>query len=471
MRTNSTALPCRLPPAHLTNLDRILPMLPLITHPQLSAPIAYRHHSTISAAQYLADVQHCAQHLPQGKYVLLACQDRYAFAVGFGAALVRGQSCLLPSTHTEELIANLARSHGALYCLTDEPTCPIALPQVQLNDWLLKAPVDSATAVPMIAADHVAAYVFTSGSTGLPVPYRKTWGKLVVNVQSEGARLGIVAGSGYTIVGTVPPQHMYGIESTVLIALQNACAFDTGKPFYPADIERAMAHTPRPRALVTTPFHLRAFITEVYAPSPIDLLVCATAPLSTPLALQAEQKTRAQLLEIYGSTETGQLATRRTTATADWTTFDGISIHQADGTSVASGLQVEGHMPVNDVLELKTEHVFILHGRTADMVNIAGKSTTLDYLNHQLLSIPGVLDGAFIVQSEATEGVGNTARLAAVAVAPEHTTDTLLAELRRRIASAFLPRPLRLLDSLPRNGTSKLPREVLLALVKTATTD
>ncbi len=128
-------------------------------------------------------------------------------------------------------------------------------------------------------------------------------------------------------------------------------------------------------------------------------------------------------------------------------------------------------MPINDVLELKTERVFILLGRTADMVNIAGKSTTLDYLNHQLLSIPGVLDGAFVVQSEATEGVGNTARLAAVAVAPGYTADTLLVELRRRIATAFLPRPLRLLDSLPRNGTSKLPREVLLALVKPAVTN
>ncbi len=302
--------------------------------------MAYRDHRAISAAQYLADVQHCAQQLPQGRYVLLACQDRYAFAVGFGAALVRGQSCLLPSTHTEELIAKLAQSHETLYCLTDEAACSIALPQVHLNDWLLKGSLNTTAVVPMIAPDHVAAYVFTSGSTGLPVPYRKTWGKLVINVQSEGTRLGIVAGSGYTIVGTVPPQHMYGFESTVLIALQNACAFDAGKPFYPADIERAMAHTPRPRALVTTPFHLRAFITEVQAPSAVDLLVCATAPLATPLALQAEQKTQAQLLEIYGSTETGQLATRRTTATADWTTFDGISNHQANGISIASGLQV-----------------------------------------------------------------------------------------------------------------------------------
>jgi acyl-coenzyme A synthetase/AMP-(fatty) acid ligase len=444
-------------------------MLPLVTHTQLSDPIAYRGGLAISVAQYLADVSYCATRLPEAKYVLLACQDRYAFAVGLGAAWVREQSCLLPSTHTEELIRNLASTHQALYCLTDEPTCAIQLPQTHINDWLLQTSSQPTPPVPMIDPEHVAAYVFTSGSTGLPVAHRKTWGRLVVNVQSEGQRLGVVPGSHYTMVGTVPPQHMYGFESTVLIAMQNAAAFDSGKPFYPADIERTMARTPRPRALVTTPFHLRAFITEVSGPSPIDLLVCATAPLTTALALEAEQKTQARLLEIYGSTETGQLATRDTSQTSNWTTFDGIQIAQQDGCSFASGAQIEGSVQVNDVLELINEKVFILHGRTVDMVNVAGKSTTLGHLNHQLLSIPGVEDGAFFVPNEATEGVGNTTRLAAVVVAPSLSLDTLQQELRRKIAPAFLPRPLKLVPSLPRNSTGKLPREALLAFIRAPT--
>jgi acyl-coenzyme A synthetase/AMP-(fatty) acid ligase len=448
-------------------------MLPLIAYADLNRPLAYRHGAVITAAQYLADVYYCAERLPESNYVLLACQDRYAFAVGFGAAMVRGQSCLMPSTHTEELIANLASTYEALYCMTDDPACTFGLPQTQVANWLLSERRESGNPprVPLIAADHIAAYVYTSGSTGLPVAHPKHWDKLVVNVQSEGARLGIVPGSGYTIVGTVPPQHMYGFESTVLVALQNGAAFEAGKPFYPADIERAIAGVPRPRALVTTPFHLRAWLTEVAAPSALDLLVSATAPLATALAEEAERKTTARLLEIYGSTETGQLATRRTTETAEWITFDGIVIHQTASRSIASGTQVEGSVPINDVLELKSERVFILHGRTADMVNVAGKSTTLNYLNHQLLSIEGVDDGAFFVQGAATEGTGNTTRLAAVVVAPTHTVESLQAQLRRKIAPAFLPRPLKLVTSLPRNGTSKLPREALLALIKVSSDD
>ena len=451
-------------------------MLPLIAYADLERPLAYRHGAVITAAQYLADVYFCAERLPESNYVLLACQDRYAFAVGFGAAMMRGQSCLLPSTHTVELIANLASTYEALYCMTDDLACIFDLPQTQIGDWLLSARPESANAppiqtIPMIAADHVAAYVYTSGSTGQPVAHPKHWDKLVANVQSEGTRLGVVPGSDYTIVGTVPPQHMYGFESTVLVALQNGTAFEAGKPFYPADIERAIASVPRPRALVTTPFHLRAWLTEVASPSSLDLLVSATAPLASALAEEAEQKTGARLLEIYGSTETGQLATRRTTETSDWTTFDGIVVHQTEARSIASGTQVEGHVPINDVLELKSERVFVLHGRTADMVNVAGKSTTLDYLNHQLLSIGGVEDGAFFVQGASMEGTGNTTRLAAVVVAPTLTVETLQTELRRKIAPAFLPRPLKLVASLPRNGTSKLPREALVALIKVPSDD
>ena len=113
-------------------------MHPLITHTKLSDVLAYRSGAAISIAQYLADVHFCADHLPQTRFVLLACHDRYAFAVGFGAALLKGQSCLLPSTHTQELIAKLADTHEGLYCLTDESDCSIRLPQTNLENWLLQ---------------------------------------------------------------------------------------------------------------------------------------------------------------------------------------------------------------------------------------------------------------------------------------------------------------------------------------------
>jgi acyl-coenzyme A synthetase/AMP-(fatty) acid ligase len=45
------------------------------------------------------------------------------------------------------------------------------------------------------------------------------------------------------------------------------------------------------------------------------------------------------------------------------------------------------------------------------------------------------------------------------------TKQALMRALRRRLDPAFLPRPLCIVESLPRNATSKLPRESLNALV------
>ncbi|MDY0146922.1 MAG: AMP-binding protein, partial [Halothiobacillus sp.] len=161
---------------------------------------------------------------------------------------------------------------------------------------------------PKIKPEHVVAQVFTSGSTGLPMPHNKTWGKLVRNVEAALQQLALW--SPVSLVGTVPPQHMFGFESLVLLCLIGRCPLWSGKPFYPADIVAALDAMPEPRMLVNTPFHLQALLDAQIALPKIDRLLLATAPLSPELAERAERVTGAPLFEIYGSTETGQIATR-----------------------------------------------------------------------------------------------------------------------------------------------------------------
>jgi acyl-coenzyme A synthetase/AMP-(fatty) acid ligase len=62
--------------------------------------------------------------------------------------------------------------------------------------------------------------------------------------------------------------------------------------------------------------------------------------------------------------------------------------------------------------------------------------------------------------------VTHVTRLMAFAVAPGMTTPGLLAALRERVDANFMPRPLVLLDALPRNSTGKLPRDTLAALAR-----
>ena len=394
--------------------------------------------------------------------MLNVCADRYRFTVGFAAALLADKVSLLPSTRAPAVIRELTEFAPDAFCLTDDPRCDIELPRIAYAE----APPGYRWPAPEIASERLAAYVFTSGSTGTPLPYQKSWGPLVQCVRDGADRFGLLDGRAYSLVGTVPPQHMYGFESTVLLALQTGAALCAERPFYPADICSALACVPRPRILVSTPVHLRTLISaEVDLPA-VDFILCATAPLSQNLAREVEQRFDTQLHEIYGSTETGQIATRRTADTVEWRLWREVRLAMEEDRTWAAGGHIEQRTPMCDVIEITSQDRFLLHGRMADLVNIAGKRSSLAYLNHQLNAIPGVLDGVFFLPDETVEAskTGVT-RVAAVVVAPELDATSLTEQLRKRIDAVFLPRPLLLVERLPRNSTGKLPHEALQSLV------
>lgn len=432
---------------------------PLTAHADPAAVIAWRREGPVSVARFVADVRRLAALLPTGGHLLNVCQDRYRFMVGLAAGLVAGRVSLQPSSQTPETVRQLLAFAPDAVCLHDD--APLAgLPCLRYPD--APAAVDAPFAMPQIPGEQIAAYVFTSGSTGAPVPHAKRWGGLVRNARAEAERLGVDQ-QGHAIVGTVPGQHMYGFESTVLLSLHGNCAAWSGRPFYPADIAAALAAVPRPRLLVTTPFHLRALLDADIELPPVDQLLSATAPLSPALAHTAEARCAAPLNEIYGCTESGQIASRRTVEGPHWRLLRDVELTREGDAVYAGGGHVEGRIALADVIEPVDRERFLLHGRTADLVNIAGKRTSLGYLDRQLAAIDGVADGAFLMPDDTASPDGVT-RLAAFVVAPTLTQRQLLAALRERIDPIFLPRPLVLLDRLPRNATGKLPRGALQAL-------
>lgn len=429
--------------------------------------LAWQQGKSISVRQFLVDVRRLAAALPTGLHMLNACSDRYHFTVGLGAALLTRKISLLPPTHTPDMMGQLLQINPDVFCLFDSPH-QIDLPGFAYQDafthQLMNAGPHETFEIPWIPADQSVADVFTSGSTGLPQAHRKTWGSLVQSARAEAQRLGLGNGQPCNIVGTVPPQHMYGFESTLLMALHSGGAIHAGQPFYPADIANAIRAVPRPRMLVTTPVHLRVLLDSGVELAAMDLLLSATAPMSAQLAQQCETRFAAPLFEIYGATETGQIASRRTATAREWELFPDVHLTQRDGRTWASGGHVMAEMPMNDVLECIDSRRFLLHGRLADRINIAGKSNSLAHLNHQLCSIEGVQDGAFFMPDDSRSD--RVLRLMAFAVAPGLSRRALQSALKTRIGSAFMPRPLVLLDALPRNSTGKLPREALQSLAE-----
>jgi acyl-coenzyme A synthetase/AMP-(fatty) acid ligase len=439
---------------------------PLVAHQSLSDVVSYRKGAPVTVGRFLADVGRIAAGFPAGQHVLNACTDRYRFAVGLAAALVAGKVTLLPANLAPETLRQLGKVHLDLFCLTDNDHPAVELPQMRYRDAVAMNEPAQDIAVPEIDAERPVAWLFTSGSTGEPVPHLKTWGALVRSVGIEADRLGLRGGRGDVIVATVPPQHAYGLESSVLLALQGGLAFSAARPFYPVDICAALAEVPRPRVLVSTPFHLRLLLDSGVMVPEIDLVVSATAPMSSVLIREVEGRFGAPLLEIFGSTDTGQIASRRPSMSAEWHLFTGVQLSPQEDRTWASGGHVGARVVLNDVVELTGDDRFLLLGRSSDLVNIAGKRSSMAFLTHQLTAIPGVIDGAYFMPDEEATTAAVT-RLAAVVVAPELTAAQLSQALRARVDAAFLPRPLVFVDALPRNDTGKMPREALRHLIDT----
>ncbi|WP_298224727.1 AMP-binding protein [Acidocella sp.] len=417
--------------------------------------VAVGPHGTITAEQFQREATALAALLPDAGFLVNLCTNRYRFMVGFAAALLRGQVSLMPSAATPAVLRDLATEYPGLYALTDGPAPD--LPHLCFPELLPKA----GEAQLDIPGAQPAVVLFTSGSTGKPKPVTKSWSVLVHSARSAGERLGVAAMYGGCITGTVPHQHSYGLESVITLAWQHGLAVFTDTPLFPADVRAALQATPTPRLLVTTPIHLRALTADPGGMPAVAMLLCATAPLPASLAKAAEAAFNAPLMEIYGCTEAGQIASRRSAQDTDWHCFDAVTLHCSEARWWASGAAVEGIAPVQDELEPTGERHFRLGSRVADLVNIAGKRSSISYLNHQLLAVPGVRDGSFLMEDDEILAVP---RLKAVAVAPGLTVMTIMQALREQLDPAFLPRPLILVEELPRNNLGKLLWADLLML-------
>lgn len=420
----------------------------LLAIDELDARVAHYRDATIRAGQFVAQAEQVARALPRAAHVINLAENRYHFLLGWAAAGLRDQVTLLPPGQTDDVLAKLRLDYPDHHTLGDE----------SIECILGQTPV-SATSIPahwQLPAARVVAIAFTSGTTGTSTPHLKTWGSLFHNSRLAAAE--VLGGNHRSLVSTVPPQHMYGLEASLLSALTAESFLYDGRPFYPADVRRALAAMPAPRVLVTTPAHLKVLAEAALELPALDRVVSATAPLPVELARRIEDAWQTVVVEIYGCTEAGVMAHRRPSHSESWQTFAGGTMTADSGFAEYSAPHIDGPVPLQDVIELRTATEFVLRGRATDMIKVAGKRASLQELTRQILSVPGVTDAVvFLPEADA--------RPAAAVVAPGLNAAAILRELRTHLDGVFVPRPLVIVDELPRNAVGKLKRETLLRLL------
>lgn len=416
-----------------------------------------------------AAAQGVAAQLPPSSTVCNLCHGRVGFLVGWLAALRRGCLQVLPPSGGPADLAALLGEAAEPVVLADDA-------QILQPGWnalahcLVIRPERHAPAAPAWTPDakRLRMRLYTSGSTGRPEPQDKTLAQLIRGAEVLGQRLDTQLDGGLAslqgLVCSVPPQHMFGLEASVMLALVHGLPGLDERPLLPADVRAAFdGHDGGEGrwAWITTPLHLRALVRAGESLPHCGLALASTMPLAPGVAARAEALIDAPVLEIYGSTETGAVALRRTARDASWHALPGVTLAPAAEGTAARGTHFTSPQTLADQIEPGGEAgAFRLLGRQADLLKIAGRRASLAGLNLLLQDLPGLDDGVFYLPD-----TGEPAeRLVLIHAGAPLDRAAALAWLRERLDPAFLPRAFIQVEALPRSGPGKLARAALDAL-------
>lgn len=394
------------------------------------------------------------------------CNSRLGFLVTWLAALRRGCLQLLPpSGGHSDLVALLKSSDDPLIVVDDTQAiqphwlkharCLVNVPEASS----IQLPDSELALAPLWDAPLVCLY--TSGSTGKPEPQFRTLCQLALGAQVLGARLEQDVDGGLRalrqIVCSVPPQHMFGVETSVMLSLLHGIPVLECRPLLPADVRAAFERCGDGTAWVATPLHLRALAQAAEAVPHCTVVIASTMPLAPALAAQTEDLVGAPVLEIYGSTETGAVAMRRPAQQIRWRPLQGVRLGNTNEGTQVWGKHFPSPQTLADQVELDAQGGFDLMGRRGDMIKIAGRRASLTGLNLLLQDLPGLADGVFYLPATGMP----TERLVLIHAGTPLDPVATTAWLRERMDPVFLPRTIIHVDRLPRTDTSKLPRAAL----------
>ena len=419
--------------------------------------IAFQAGTAVTVSQFLQQAHELSLRLPDHRYVFNLFTDRFNYLLGFCASLMAGQCTLMPPNRLAETLDQLARQYPDSYFL-DENNLPGK--NVKGDRDPGKLTEQAASKIPLIPVDQLCAIAFTSGSTGDPKPNLKYWETLRTSSFGNAKLLLIQDSEQLNIVATVPPQHMWGLETSILFPLFCNVAISDRTPFYPADIAEALGSLPPPRALVSSPVHLGALLKSGVSLVQLDRIYSATAPMSQEFARQLETQFDTDVFEVFGTSESGTLAGRHTARETLWHLSGLFDLEVKTDGVLIKAQHLPGDVLMQDIIEKVGNDRFKWIGRHHDMVNIAGKRGSLADLNRRLLAIEGVLDGVIFQPENGSE------RLAAMVVAPQMEPSDILGQLKQVVEPVFLPRPIHLVASLPRQETGKLANTAIMNLYK-----
>ena len=411
-------------------------------------PLACIAGTTLSLGQFRADVDLLSAQLQDNGDTLISCPGRYAFSVGLLASWLCGKTVVLPPNHLDETLKDIrSRFNITFECDANwGQKLPGNCPSTAHGNW-----------EPLLPRDMQAVKLFTSGSTGAP----KVVTKSVANLFDEALAIAMEFNwpPGPVVAG-VPPQHLYGLTFSILLPWVTGNAWVDDVPRYPGDVLHALQNNGG-KTLISVPAQYQATLedgTDLHG----ILCISAAAPLPGHLAQQWQLQHGTDIIEIYGSTETGVVGHRQHTSTETWQTFSQVKLSVEQDLIKVDSPFVSDDFPdgflTADRGVLAEQGRFLLLGRADAIVKIAGKRVSLTNIEDSIRACPGVAEAA-VIAVPAKGLVRNMAIWAAVVATGGYALSArqLQSELRSKLDGIEIPRRILVVDRLPRTASGKLP--------------
>lgn len=390
--------------------------------------------------------------------ILCLCTTNKAVTAACVLASIAGAcKLILPHSFSAHALTEMHEVTGFNLAIADQPEelppgvdiiTPLPAGPVNINPESLRNP------------DEPFLYLFTGGSTGKP----KVWSKSPRNLLAEAFYLKerFSLSDNDLFVATVPPYHIYGLLFSILVPFVARARIMTDIYTFPQEIISTI-NKHKASVLISVPIHYRVLkVDNLYMPS-LKVAFSSAGALDRSDGMYFYKKTGLGITEIYGSTETGGIASRNIgDQTERWKAFDVVSWKlkenrltvKSDFTSREMEQDLDGYCLTGDEAREEKENSFVLLGRADGVVKVAGKRVDLLDVQNKIKTLPTVGDAVVIALPADS---GRESVIAAIVACD--LTETHLKKLLMDILEPYaVPRRIKIVSSITRTATGKIDR-------------
>ncbi len=339
--------------------------------------------------------------------------------------------------------------------------------------------------------DDVAAIIYTSGTTGQPKGAMISHGNLRANVLALDKAWGWR--SDDAMLHVLPVFHIHGLFISTHLPMLHASPIVFLPKF---DVEDVIRLLPRVTAFMGVPTHyVRLLDNENFSEelcANIRVMTAGSAPMLVHTHQQIKQRTGREIIERYGMTEAGIIASNPIHGPVSVGTvgkpMDGVTLRVVDnaGHECVRGdigaIQVKGdgifqgywRLPEKTAMEFSEDGFFItgdlgsidgsgnltISGRNKDLIISGGLNVYPKEIELVIDQVPGVLESAVIGLPHRDFGEA----VSAVVVKDQSLAideQSLIDSLKDKLANFKIPKSVIFVESLPRNAMGKVQKNRL----------